>query len=177
MFRKITLSCFIFVLVLAAWNYFSLQRHISTVIAEDYRNEGISVFLHYEYFVNPKVLVFDLRGVPGDKSPMDVSRVLIQLAQSLKENHYDRVLLAFKGKPRFMLLGSFFQTTGNEYGIQNPIYTLRNLPQNVYALDGANAFATWQGGLLGVVGKQMNDLNSFHEQWYMADIKKNYGVE
>ena len=57
-----------------------------------------------------------------------------------------------------------------EYGIQNPVYTLRSLPQNVYNLDGTQAFSTWTGGLIGVVGKQMEDLSEFHKQWYINDL-------
>ncbi len=126
--------------------------------------EGISIFLHYEWFVNPKSIVFDLRGIAENNSPIDVSRVLLQLSEMLKANDYERVILAFKGQQRFVLQGRFFKTTGEEYGVRNPAYTLRNLPQNVHKLDGTAAFSTWRGGLLGVLSKQMNDLNSFHEQ-------------
>ncbi|GJA39145.1 hypothetical protein KAM342_43880 [Aeromonas caviae] len=111
-----------------------------------------------------------LREVKSDKSPMDVSRVLLQLSETLKDNNYKKVILSFKGGSKFMLEGDFFKETGMEYGIQNPVYTLRSLPQNVYNLDGTKAFPTWTGGLIGVLGKQMEDLTEFHKQWYINEL-------
>jgi len=54
--------------------------------------------------------------------------------------------------------------------MQNPVYTMRTFPQNVYALDGSPAFETWSGGLLGVLGKQLEDFSEFHKQWYLNEI-------
>ena len=73
-------------------------------------------------------------------------------------------------KEKFFLKGGYFNKIGTEYIFQNSFYTLRKLPENVCLLDGSPAFSTWSGGLLGVVGKQMDDLNEFHERWYISDI-------
>ena len=156
--------------LIALWNYLTVQRHLSQVIESDPRNSGIEVFAHYQWFVNPQTLVFDLRDVSGDNSPMDVSRTLLQFAEKLKDNNYQSVVLSYKGTPRFALQGAYFQKLGAEYEFQNPVYTLRTLPENVYTLDGAPAFGAWTGGWLGVVGKQMEDLNEFHKRWYLADM-------
>lgn len=145
-------------------------KKVTDIIDSDYRNEGVSVFFHFEWLVNPSVIVFDIREVKSDKSPMDVSRVLLQLSEALKDNNYKKVILSFKGRPKFMLEGDFLKKTGMEYGIQNPAYTLRSLPQNVYNLDGTQAFPTWTGGLIGVLGKQMEDLTEFHKQWYINEL-------
>lgn len=165
--RKILVAAFSVVVGIALWNYFALQKNVSEIIEADPRNEGINVLVHFEWFVNPNAIVFDIRDVSSDKSPMDVSRVLLQLSEKLKNHNYQNVILSFKGDYRFMLKGNFFKETGMEYGIQNPVYTLRSLPQNVYNLDGTKAFPTWTGGLIGVLGKQMEDLAEFHKQWYV----------
>ena len=47
---------------------------------------------------------------------------------------------------------------------------MRTFPENVYALDGAKAFPSWTGGLIGVTGKQMEDFAEFHKQWYIYDL-------
>jgi hypothetical protein len=168
--RKLIMIFALIGALVASWNYLTLQKKLSDVLASDPRNEGISVFVHFEWFVNPNVIVFDIRDVQSDKSPMDVSRVLLQLSENLKDTEYHRVVLSFKGRQKFMLEGSYFKGTGMEYGIQNPVYTLRNLPQNVYKLDGSQAFSTWTGGLIGVLGKQMEDLTEFHKQWYINEL-------
>ncbi|WP_313143081.1 hypothetical protein [Stenotrophomonas sp.] len=151
------------------WNYTTLQRQARDMHTADSRNAGIEVFTHYGYFVNPKVLVFDLRALSGDNSPMNVTRTLLQFAERQKHRRFDRVILAHKGTAKFELKGDYFHALGNDYEHQNPVYTLRTLPENVYQLDGARAFGTWTGGLLGVVGKQMEDLNELHQQWYLAE--------
>lgn len=168
--RKIIIILFLLISSLGLWNYLSLQKNIHSIIKSDQRNEGVSVFLHFDWFINPSVIVFDVRDVESSKSAMDVSRVLLQLSEKLKENNYKNVILEFKGHPKFIIEGEFFKETGMEYGIQNPIYTLRTLPQNIYHLDGTKAFSTWTGGALGVLSKQMEDLNEFHKQWYVNDL-------
>ncbi|WP_271274098.1 hypothetical protein [Aliamphritea hakodatensis] len=168
--RKLVIILALIGALVASWNYFTLQKKLSDVVASDSRNEGISIFVHFDWFVNPSVIVFDVRGVQSDKSPMDVTRVLLQLSEKLKDKQYHRVVLSFRGRQKFMLEGSFFKETGMEYGVQNPVYTLRNLPQNVYNLDGSQAFSTWTGGLIGVLGKQMEDLTEFHKQWYINEL-------
>lgn len=168
--RKISIALFLFALSFGLWNYFSLQKNISEIIKSDHRNEGISVFLHYSWFINPSVIVFDIRDVESNRSPLDVSRVLLQLSEKLKDNDYKKIILSFKGSSKFMLEGTFFKKTGRDYGVQNPVYTLRSLPQNIYKLDGTKAFPTWTGGMIGVLGKQMEDLTELHKQWYINEL-------
>jgi hypothetical protein len=156
--------------VIAVWNYFTVQRFLSQAIADDSRNSGIKVFAHYQWFVNPQILIFDLQEVSGDKSATDVSRTLLQFAEKMQSKKFKDVVLSYKGSARFMMKGDYFHTLGTEYNFQNPIYTLRTLPEKVYNLDGTPAFSTWTGGLFGVLGKQLEDLNEFHKRWYLADV-------
>ncbi|MDR2874309.1 MAG: hypothetical protein LBV44_00055 [Methylobacillus sp.] len=156
--------------VIAAWNYVAVQRSASQVISEDLRNTGIKVFAHYQWFVNPRVIVFDLRQVSGNNSPLDVSRTLLQFADKLKDKQFDQIILAHKGIEKFILKGDYFHKLGAEYDFQNALYTLRTLPENAYSLDGSPAFGTWTGGWLDVFSKQMEDFNEFHKRWYLTDF-------
>lgn len=161
------------IMVVAGANYFLVHRSAQQVLSSDERNQGVSVFAHYEYFVDPSVLVIDLRKLSDTNSPADVTRVLLQFAQSQKLKRFELVKLAHQGRPKFMLKGDFFQILGLEFGEQNPVYTMRTLPENVYNLDGTSAFGTWTGGMLGVLGKQMEDFNEFHKMWYIGDLANN----
>ncbi|WLI89235.1 hypothetical protein Q4S45_21475 [Massilia sp. R2A-15] len=154
----------------ASVNYAGLQRMVDDTIAKDARNKGIEVFAHYKYFVNPNVLVYDLRKVSEENSPMDVTRVLLQFSEQLKERKFDTVELSHRGANKFVLKGEFFQTVGQEHGLQNPIYTIRTLPENVYKPDGSKAYGEWSGGLLGVLGHQMEDFADLHRTWYIDDL-------
>lgn len=156
-------------LAIALFNYFSVQRHIGGPRG-DPRGRGVHAWAHYRYFVVPGELVFDLRAIDDRVSPADVTRVLFSFASEMKHAHFQRVVLASHGEDRFLLTGDFFQQLGAEFGTQNPLYTIRTLPQNVYNMDGTPAFGTWSGGLLGVLTKQMEDFNEFHRRWYINDL-------
>ena len=169
---KIAIIAIVSALAVFAWNYVALQRNASQVIENDPRNKGIEVISHYEWLVNPNVVVFDLRNVSDQNSQLDVTRTLLQFSEKLKDHKFDHVVLAYKGNPRFLLKGDYFHTLGIEYNTQNPVYTIRTLPENVYNLDGTSAFGTWTGGVLGVLGKQMEDFGDFQKRWYLSDLAK-----
>ncbi|GAB7549930.1 hypothetical protein [Cupriavidus sp. 8B] len=162
------------VLVVTA-NYFTLARPLSSAMSIDGRNEGISVRVHYQYLVNPSEIEFDLREVRGDKSAADVTRVLLQFAAAVKDRSFKTIRLAHGGVEKFELDGAYFHTLGVEFGEQNPIYTIRTMPEHVVNLDGSPAFGTWTGGWLGVVSKQMEDVHKFHRRWYIDDLAQGGG--
>ena len=151
------------------WNYFNLQISMNEVINEDNRNEGIDVSVTYGNYFNTGVLVYDLKSVEGSKSPADVFRVLLQYANKMKNKEFDEVLLQHKGITKFKIQGIYFKRLGEEYTFQNPVYTMRTFTENLSNPDGSNAYSSWTGGMLGVLGKQMEDFNDFHKRWYIED--------
>jgi hypothetical protein len=156
-----------FLLPIGGVNYVNLQCTMAQVVADDSRNKGIEVFAHYKYFVNPNVLVYDLRNVADTSSPIDVTRVLLQFAEQQKDKQFTNVELTFQGEDKFVMKGDYFRKLGQEYGAQNAAYTLRTLPQNLYKPDGTRAFGEWTGGLIGVLTRQMEDFGSWHRAWYI----------
>lgn len=154
------------------WNYLMLQLPMSEVIREDGRNSGVSVSAHYNYYLDPSTLVYDLHKVSGTNSKADVFRVLLQYAVKMKARRYDRVYLAYSGETKFVLDGGYFQQLGEEYGTQNPVYTIRTFPSHLKRPDGSEAYGTWTGGLIGVLGKEMEDFNDFHDKWYFHEMSR-----
>lgn len=152
------------------WNYLALQSPLNEVIREDTRNDGISVSTHYDYYLNPSILVFDLRDVSMTNSKADVFRVLLQYAAKMKSSHYDKVHLAFRGETKFILDGDYFQQLGQEYGLQNPVYTMRTFPSHLKRPDGSEAYGSWTGGMIGVLQKEMEDFTNFHDKWYLEEM-------
>lgn len=114
-------------------------------------------------------IVFDVQSVSGEMSMVDMTRMFLKTAEGLKDQKFNRVYLAYQGREKFYLEGAYFQQIGEEREWQNPVYTIRTLPENVRKLDGSPAFETWTGGLLGVMGGQMEDNNSLHKQWWVDD--------
>ena len=92
------------------------------------------------------------------------------MADSLKNEKFDYVNIAFRGKTKFIIKGEYFQQLGQEYSWQNPVYTIRTFPANVFNTDGTSAYSTWEGGLIGVTAKQMEDFTDFNKRWYLTDL-------
>lgn len=151
-------------------NYISVGSALSDTIKSDSRNAGIKVSAHYENYISPSSLVFDLKMVSETNSPADVFRVFLQFSSRMKNKSFERVILAHQGLVKFHLKGEYFKTLGVEFGDQNPVYTIRTFPQNIYRPDETLAFGTWTGGIIGVLGEQMNNFNKFHQEWYINDM-------
>jgi hypothetical protein len=160
------------VLAVAVWNYSSVFSPVNEVVQADVRNAGITVWAHFDDYVDPSILVFDLRTVSGNSSRTDVFRVFLQTASRLKASEFKTVKLSFEGRPKFLIEGAYFRKLGEEYETQNPVYTMRTFAENVYRLDGTKAYAEWTGGLLGVLQKEMEQFSTFHDDWYLNDLTR-----
>ncbi len=147
------------------WNHFTLQSSMNDVLSDDERNEAVDVSVHYGSYVQPSVLVYDLQEPTGAVAPMDLFRVFLQFADKVQDKEFETVELAYEGEVRFKIDGSYFHVLGEEYGEQNPMYTIRTFPENLQKPDGSRAFGEWTGGMLGVTGKQMEDFKDFADQW------------
>lgn len=152
------------------WNYIALGHKVNAVIQSDPRDSGVAMRLHYDYYLNPTVLVVDMRGLAGEKSMADVFRVLMQLSHELRAQHFRSVKLECLGKEKYLLAWGDFLALGTGLDGQNPMYLARTFPEKLLRPDGAHAFGTWTGGLLGVLSKQLEDFNQFHRDWYMNDL-------
>lgn len=160
-------TCIIGSVAIYAINYTQLQTPLNEVLQSDHRNKGIEVSVHYSNYISPNTLVFDLTDISGNNSRTDVFRVLLQYAHKIQTERFRIVELSYKGKTKFLLDGNYFQKIGKEYDLQNPVYTMRTFTENLKTAEGNKAYSTWSGGLLGVLNKQIEDFNDFHDKWYM----------
>lgn len=152
------------------FNDAAVGKSLAEVLKSDPRNSGIIVRSHYKNYVQPSTLVIDIKSVSFKKSNADVFRVLLQFAAAVEESDFEYVELQSQGITKYILDGEYFQNLGKEYGVQNPIYTIRTFPENLQKPDGSRAFEKWTGGALGVLNAQLEDVSEFHQEWYMNDI-------
>jgi hypothetical protein len=148
-------------------NYMFVGRHVSQRLASDSRNTGYQLKAHYGSYVDPFTLVLDLRNITS-VAPLDLYRGLLQSAGALTSagRTFDSVILARSGTPVFVIQGQQFRELGSEFdGGQNPVYLIRTLPEKLYDPEGRRAFERWEGGWLGVLRAQMNDVNRAASQW------------
>lgn len=161
------------VLVACGGNWAALDRKVQNALSDDPRNNHVSMRAYLAWGVDPSTLVLDVRGMDGQNSMADVDRIMLTALKSLKEYSFTKVVLAYRGSHKFQMLGSYAQALGQEYGLQNPLYTMRTMQEHIYRPDGSPAFGTWTGGWLGVMNKQMEDHNKFHQDWYMTAAAEN----
>ena len=155
---------------IGGWNYLTIMAPVESALAVDTRNEGVAIEVHYKNYINPSILSFDLREITGAKSSADVFRVYLKSAKALRSHEFQEVELLHQGDVRFILAGAYFQQLGGEYDFQNPVYTMRTFSSHLYRPDGTKAFPEWTGGWLGVMTKEMEQFNEFHQQWYLTGL-------
>jgi len=80
------------------------------------------------------------------------------------------VILSCRGKKKFTFDGTYFKQLGQEYESQNPMYTIRTFPTHLTAMDGSKPFTEYVGGVLGVLGTEMEQFTEFNEQWYIREM-------
>jgi len=154
-----------------AFNFLTLNLPALNQTKLDNRNDGISYNIHYQNVFNLRTIVFDLKEIPSEKSPSDVFRVFLQAASGLKDKLFDFVEISYKGNTKFIISGEYYSKLGNEYTEQNPLYTMRTFTENLYDLNHQQAYDGWSGGILGVLGKQMEDFSDFNHKWYIDEYK------
>lgn len=168
--RKILYVCGIISAVFfLVWglNYLLVGQPVASRIGVDPRNSGYTLSAHYRYYIDSTTLVLDLDDVRS-AAPVDLFRAVFHSAEALHTagRRFDQVILARSRKPVFVMKGEDFSTLGAEFGAgQNPVYLIRSLPEKFYRPSGEAAFGRWEGGWLGVLGKQMGDASEAAGQW------------
>lgn len=153
---------------LVGWNA-PVYLPVSSALADE---SDASVIAYRRWLVSPSEIVIDIRSVEGTQSMAGMDRMLFKAAEALQGRSYDKVALAWRGETRFLMDGLYFQEIGVTRQTQNPIYTMRTMQEHLVNPDGSPAFGTWTGGWLGVLGKQLDDHNEFHQRWWLRNAVK-----
>jgi hypothetical protein len=141
-------------------NLFLLQQPMNDVLKQSTAFNGMSVSAHYQYWVVPGVVVYDLKDVGIRQTPIDVHTAFLEFAKKLKTKRYSRVELSYKGTTKFSIDGASFAKIGAEYAKQNYDYVLYRIPRLFHAEDGAKAPSSASG---------RDSLLQFHRAWYGDD--------
>lgn len=136
-------------------NFVMLQRPMNEILKGNDAFNGMAVTTHYEYWVLPGTIVYDLRAVSGEQTPLDVYAALLEYAQSKQALPFQRVELRFKGQPRFTIDGTTFRRLGREYEKKNYQWVLFEFPRLARPLPESASRPTAGEELL-----------YFHRHWY-----------
>jgi hypothetical protein len=139
-------------------NLFLLQEPVNDILKENAAFNGMEVSAHYQYYVIPGIVVYDLEGLSMRQTPLDVQTALLEFAKKVKEKRYERVDLAYRGERKFSIDGASFMKLGHEYANRNFDYVLYKFPRLFRDEKGTTMNGTDRDALL-----------EFHRQWYGHD--------
>lgn len=143
-------------------NLFLLQEPVNDVIKENPKAfNGMKVSAHYQYYVLPGVIVYDIEGLSVRQTPLDVHTAFVAFAAKLKEKKFSRVELSYQGLTKFSMDGASFRRLGTEYAKKNLAYALYGLPHLLQPENGSRP--------LGKDASDHDALLDFHRQWYGQD--------
>jgi hypothetical protein len=141
-------------------NLFLLQEPVNDILKENAAFHGMKVSAHYQYYVVPGVVVYDLESLDFRQTPIDVHTAFLEFAKKLKEKRYSRIDLSYQGTTKFSIDGASFAKLGHEYSRRNFDYVLYRFPA-LFRPTGASkpdGKATDRDALL-----------EFHRRWYGQD--------
>ena len=142
-------------------NMILLQEPVNDVLRENAALRGMKVSAHYQYWVVPGVVVYDLEELSFRQTPIDVHTAFLEFAKKLKEKRYSRVDLSYRGTTKFSIDGASFTKLGEEYAKRNFDYVLYSFPRLFRAADGTQPLPSGT--------TERDALLEFHRRWYGQD--------
>lgn len=136
-------------------NVVLLQQPMNDVLKDNVAFKGMSVSAHYEYWVVPGVVKYDLQSLSVRQTPIDVHTALLEFAKRVRARRFSRVDISFRGVTKFSVSGAAFQRLGDEYDKKNFDYVLYAFPR------------TFQHDAHTTTNRDA--LVQFHKHWYGDD--------
>jgi predicted nucleic acid-binding Zn ribbon protein len=143
-------------------NALLLQQPVNDVLRENAAFNGMTVSAHYEYYMVPGVVVYDLRTIGVRQTPIDVHTAFLEFAKKLRDKRYSRVELSYRGTTKFSIDGAAFHKIGDEYAKRNFDYVLYTVPR-LFHREGTSE------GAVKPLSSDRDALLQFHRQWYGDD--------
>ena len=142
-------------------NVLLLQQPVDDILRENAALRGMKVSAHYQYWVIPGVVVYDLEELSFRQTPIDVHTAFLEFAKKLKAKRYSRVDLSYRGTHRFSIDGDSFARLGEEYSKRNFDYVLYSFPRLFRAAEGTSP--------IDPKALERDALLEFHRRWYGQD--------
>ena len=163
--RLIRLIVFALPVLVFLLNFGLFQQPVNAVLQRDSRNQGISVRAHWRWYVDPTVLVYDLRDIPANATVVDALRPLLHFAYKQNGRQFVRVDLAWRGATRFSIRGSDFAELGKQYPYRSPVDTMTVMPGILNRPDGSRAFPARSGSPAEQNSQLLVDFTTFVNSW------------
>lgn len=142
-------------------NLFLLQQPMNRILNENASFHGMEVWAHYEYWVVPGVIVYDLRDLSFRQTPIDVHTAFLEFAKDLRARKFKRVELSYRGIEKFEVDGATFRRIGDEYAKRNFDYVLYTFPRLFHSVRPGHGPRRGES--------DRDALLEFHRAWYGED--------
>jgi hypothetical protein len=164
--RPIGLGALVIMAIVGTWFSVEYPNYKLQITLNNTKSKAdISAKSYYGSFLNRDVIVLDFLGTTGSVRRIDPIHMLLQFGEAIKANNYRMLVLAKDGRRIFMITKTDLNELSEEYTYGNPVWSFLHLPERLLLLDGEPAFSSWTGGVLGVLEKQTEDLNSVIDKW------------
>ena len=140
-------------------NLILLQEPVNDVLKGNAAFTGMKVNAHYQYYVVPGVVVYDLEALSFKQTPIDVHTAFLEFAKKVKDKRYKRVELSHHGVTKFSIDGASFSRIGQEYAKRNFDYVLYEVPRLFESKDAPQQ----------PQASDRDALMQFHRQWWGED--------
>jgi hypothetical protein len=140
-------------------NFLLLQQPLDEVIEQNASFRGMDISAHYEYWIVPGVVVYDLKNLEPQHSPLHVQAAFLEYTRKLKELKVRRVELSHDGVQKFSLAGTDLRSIASDYEKRDFAKVLFDLPRLVKPkVETSGSHSTAKDALI-----------EFHRQWYLDD--------
>lgn len=143
-------------------NLLLLQEPVNDILRDNAAFRGMEVSAHYQYWVVPGVVVYDLKSLSFRQTPIDVHTAFLEFAKELKEKRYSRIDLSYQGQTKFTIDGASFARLGEEYAKRNFDFVLYRFARLFEPADGAAPIPPEES--------ERDALLEFHRRWYGEDL-------
>lgn len=110
-------------------------------------------------------IVFDVRSCKGDTRLIDPLHLMLQFGYKIRGERFRDVVISGGGEQVYRLNKSDLGELALEYELGGRIWAFNHWPERLRKPSGEKAFETWNGGLLGVMKGQMEDMNLAIKTW------------
>ena len=141
-------------------NLLLVQEPMNEVLKQNAAFQGMEVSAHYQYWVVPGVVVYDLRQIGVKQTPIDVHTAFLEFAKKVKDKRFSRVELSYQGTTKFSIDGASFNKLGVEYAKRNFDYVLYSFPR---------LFKAGEATVPAATASDRDALVDFHRRWYGQD--------
>ena len=141
-------------------NVLLLQEPMNEILHRNSAFLGMEVSAHYEYWIVPGVVEYDLRSISFRQTPIDVHTAFLEFAKRLRTKRYSRIDLSYRGTTKFTLDGSAFREIGEQYAKRNFAFVLYTFPKLFHSVGPPDPPSA----------NDHDALVEFHRHWYGSDL-------